>query len=618
MKKPLVIEDLIEGEGDQLSQDLFDGLGELRAGHDEFLRGVKQRIGEEAETSEPMESDESKPQAILKLPVFVQRAAAFFPPILLPQGMIKIGLPVGGKLSTKLLPGVLLLPAISAAMVLLTLALGLRAVLGGEKLGQRQNEVAARDDSKAWWRRYWLPSLVMMIGVVWMLFHAPADALTLLVSFSTLVFLGVYASLTRAGLASRQEVAKRAAVAMYWLMAISLQLSVPDTFGGHGLIGAWLVPLVLVFGGVVCWRLGKLGRRGRDPVAGRSRAVMVVCFVAVVLALHFGPTGKSPTSPEDVNQWLSSLDDTSQINQVELIASNMEAAGELSFDPKALRSAAKRRLDEEIPGRSFNLLYAAALMELGCFEEEHYRALVNPEAIERYTRSAVPMANNARHLLPVLMAELHLGSVSMEQREAIASRVIAAVDPDHKYAHAEDVFCAVRVLDVLGLSDRATELQPAADAILRATWVLEDDEEEGAFASFSIGLERDETGLARADRLTFVWGHATAESIWIMNRLGVPQWMSARDLGVLDAYLERTSRYYGFSGIDAYDAEPAAAQALMHALPEWKAAQAELEPTILGTFYDLRALLAAVLLAAFSIILTWMAPEEGEEVVPLG
>ena len=89
MKKPLIIEDLIEGEGDQLSQDLFDGLGELRADHDEFLRGVKQRIGEEAETSEPVESEEHKPQAILKLPVFVQRAAAFFPPILLPQGMIK-------------------------------------------------------------------------------------------------------------------------------------------------------------------------------------------------------------------------------------------------------------------------------------------------------------------------------------------------------------------------------------------------------------------------------------------------------------------------------------------------------------------------------------------------
>jgi hypothetical protein len=192
------------------------------------------------------------------------------------------------------------------------------------------------------------------------------------------------------------------------------------------------------------------------------------------------------------------------------------------------------------------------------------------------------------------------------------------VDPDHKYAHAEDVFYAVRVLDVLGFPDRARELQSAADEILRATWVLEDDEEEGAFAPFSIGLERDETGLARADRLTFVWGDSTAQSVWIMNRLGVPQWMSAKDLGVLDAYLERTSRYYGFSGIDKYDAEPAAAQALMHTFPEWKAAQAELAPTIFGTFYDLRALLAAVLLVAFTITLTWMAPEEGEEVVPLG
>ncbi len=618
MKKPLVIEDLIEGESDQLSQDLFDGLGDLRADHDEFLRGVKQRIGEEPETSEPLAAEESKPQAILKLPMFVQRAAAFFPPVLLPHGMIKIGFPVGSKVSAKILPGVMLFPALSIAMVLLTFALGLRAVMGGKKLGQRQNEVAARDDSKAWWRRYWLPSLVMMIGIVWMLFHAPNDALTLLVCFSTLVFLGVYASLARAGLASRQEVAKRATAAMYWLTGISLQLSVPDTFAGRDLSGAWLVPLVLLFGGRVCRQLGNLGRRGKGSVAGRSWIVMDVCFTALVLAIHFGPVGKMPTSLEDVNQWLSSLDDTSQINQVQLVVSNMETAGELSFDSKTMKAAAKQRLDKEILDGSFNFLYAAALMELGCFEEEHYGALANPEAIGRYTRSATPMAANAEHLLPVLMAELHLGSISMEQREAIAGRVIAAVDPGYKYANSKDLFYAVRVLDVLGLSDRATELQSASDEILRATWVLENNEEESAFATYSTSLVYDETGLARADRLTFVWGHSTAQSIWIMNRLGVPQWMSARDLTVLDAFLARTSRHYGMMGINEFDAEPAAAQALLHTLPEWKAARAELVPTILGTFYDLRALLAAVLLAAFSIILTWMAPEEGEEAVSPG
>jgi|GEM_PF-4585561 hypothetical protein len=618
MKKPLVIEDLIEGEGDQLSQDLFDGLGELRADHDEFLREVKQRIGEEAETSEPVESEESKPQAILKLPVFVQRAAAFFPPVLLPQGMIKIGFPVGSKVSAKILPGVMLFPALSAAMVLLTFALGLRAVLGGKKLGQRQNEVAARDDSKAWWRRYWLPSLVMMIGVVWMLFHAPNDALTLLVSFSTLVFLGVYASLARAGLASRQEVAKRATAAMYWLTGTSLQLSVPDTFAGRDLTGAWLVPLVLLFGGTVCRQLGNLGRRGKGSVAGRSWIGMDAFFAALVLALHFGPIGKIPTSLEDVNQWLSSLDDTSQINQVQLVVSNMETASELSFDSQTLKAAAKQRLDNEILGGSFNHLYAAALMELGCFEEEHYRAVANPEKIGRYTRSEAPTSSRAEHLLPAIMAELHLGSISTEQREAIAGRVIAAVAPGYKYANSKDLFYAVRVLDVLGFSDRATELKSASDEILRATWVLEDDEQEGAFATYSASLEYDETGLARADRLTFVWGHATAQSIWIMNRLGVPRWMSARDLGVLDAYLARTSRHYGISGLNEYDAEPAAAQALLHTLPEWKAARAELVSTILGTFYDLRALLAAVLLAAFSTILTWMAPQKGEEAVSPG
>jgi hypothetical protein len=49
--------------------------------------------------------------------------------------------------------------------------------------------------------------------------------------------------------------------------------------------------------------------------------------------------------------------------------------------------------------------------------------------------------------------------------------------------------------------------------------------------------------------------------------------------------------------------EAASARALLHTLPGWKAAEPKLSN-------DLRVLIASVLMAAFSVILTWRAPKE--------
>jgi hypothetical protein len=49
--------------------------------------------------------------------------------------------------------------------------------------------------------------------------------------------------------------------------------------------------------------------------------------------------------------------------------------------------------------------------------------------------------------------------------------------------------------------------------------------------------------------------------------------------------------------------EAASARALLHTLPGWKAAEPKLSN-------DLRVLIASVLMAAFSVILTWRASQE--------
>jgi len=624
MKDTLHIDDKFEGEQDELTDELFEALEDLRPEKDAFRKGVQERI--DAAASEGFSGSNGKVHSMSEVPSFARRAAAFFPPVLLPKSIAKLGLgaPVASKVGAKLVPGVVLFPAISILMICFTLLLGLRMVFARPSGPQRQDQSEARADTSAWWRRFWIPVLLVMGASIWLMFEVPGDAFTLLITISTVAFLGVYASLSRAGLATRREVGTRAGAAMFWLVGISMQLAASPRSFGHSLWGGWLVPLVLVIGGSLCLYLGKAGgdRKGFGllPVASalggvtlgpRRYLLMGGLAICAIVGLQFIPLGTKEATPEDVRSWLSTYEDGSRVGDLDQTVTNFLAAAEAPFDLQTLGRVARERLDRELAQGNFNTLYGSAFARLGFLEDQDYRHFVDQRVIDKML-SSTRTFRIGEHVVPAILAHLRFDSFTLEERNLIADKAMATLDPANQYANAEHVQWIVHLFDTLDLSERLDELAPALDEVLQATWCRTVNGEEAAFSTYRDTIERDESGGSLETRLTFVWGHATSTSVWLMSRFGFPEWMSASDLGALDAYLSDKSHYYPRSGISPYDAETASARALLHTTKAWAEVQAEVERSrsLPYNLFRLRAVIAAVLLAAFSVLLTWRAPEE--------
>ena len=624
MKDTLHIKDKFEGEQDELGHKLFEAFEDLRPEAGEFRKGVQDRI--DAASLEGSSGSAGKMHSLRNVPSFARRAAAFFPPVLLPKSIAKfgVGAPVATKMGAKLIPGVVLFPAISILMICFTLIIGLRMVFTRPSGPQRQDEREARADTSAWWRRFWIPVLLMVGALIWLMFEVPGDAFTLLITISTVAFLGVYASLSRAGLATRREVGTRAGAAMFWLVGLSIQLATPQRSIGISIWGGWLVPLVLVIGGSLCLYLGKAGggRKGIGvlPVAGalgdlilgpRRYLLMGGLAWCAIVGFQFIPLSQQEATPEAVRAWLSTYEDGSRVEDLDQTVTNFLAAAEAPFDLRALGRAGRERLDREFESGIFNSLYASAFARLGFLEDEDYRHFVDQRVIDKLL-SPTRMSRNGEHLMPEILAHLRFDSFTPEERNLIADKAIATLDPTNQYANAEHLQWIVHLLDALELSGRLDELAPALDEVLQATWCRTVNGEEAAFSSYRDNIERDENGGSSETRLTFIWGHATSISVWLMSRFGFPEWMSASDLGALDAYLSDKSHYYPGSGISPFEAETASARTLLHTTKAWAEAQAEVERgrSLPHTLFRLRAVIAAVLLAAFSVFLTWRAPEE--------
>jgi hypothetical protein len=622
MKDTLHIEDELEGERGELTDELFEALGELRPDADEFRQGVQERID-----AAGLSGSAGRVHSMASVPSFARRAAAFLPPVLLPKSIAKLGLgtPVASKLGAKWVPGVVLFPAISILMICFTLLLGLRLVLTQSSGPQRQDEREARAETGAWWRRFGIPVLLLLGASVWLMFEVPGDAFTLLITISTVAFLGVYASLSRAGLATRREVGARAGAAMFWLVGLSMSLATSSRGIGISLWGGWLVPLVLVIGGSLCLYLGEPEGKKRKglgllPVAAalggimlgpRRFLVMGGLAVCAIVGFQFIPQGKTEATPEDVRAWLATYADGSRVQYLDQTVTNFLAAAEAPLDLESLGRAARERLDRELELGTFNDLYMSAFASLGFLEDQDYERFVDQRDIDKLLSSA-RIRGGGEHVVPAILAHLRFESFTPEERNLIADKAIATLDPANQYANIDEVQWIVRLLDSLDLSDRLHELAPAVDEVLQATWCRTVNGEAAAFSTYRGNIERDEDGEPTETRLTSVWGPATSTSVWLMSRLGFPEWMSASDIGALDAYLSDTAHYYVTGEIRFDHAEAVSARLLLHTTKAWAETQAELESdrSLPHDLFRLRAVIAAVLLAAFSVILTWHAPKE--------
>jgi hypothetical protein len=613
MKKQLQLDDAFDGEAAELSDELYEALGELRPDPKGFREGVQDRIdAAEANAS-------AVPSA--KLNAFARRAAAFFPPVLLGKGAAKfgVGAPVAAKMGTKFLPGLLVFPVVSIIMVCFTLLIGLKTIFTRADGQQRQDRDEANIDTKLWWGRFWLPFALMTVLSFILMFKVPGDAFALLITISTLSFLGVYASLVRAGLATRREVGMRASIAMIWLMGLSLQMANPLQRLDDSIAYGWLVPLFLIIGSTCCAILGKpeakpnqKGYRWRTPLLLLGGSVLV----AMVLVLS-QTGGKKEATYDDVRAWIASYeageddeDRCYEVPRVERVVTNFYAAGEPPFDLEVLGRAAREGLKSSLKTKSFNTLCAASFARLGFLDDADYENFIDEDEVEAMLSSRRMISGE--HHLPALLAHLHFGPLSYQERHLIADKAIATLDPTRKLANAKDVLWIIHYLDALDLSERVQELKQPAHEILERTWCRVVSGKEACFTPYPTSAKRDEDGAITETRASSVWGGATSRAVYLMKRLGVPEFLRASDLAALDAYLLGESYQFEWSEIRRDQAEAVSARTLLHTLPEWESAGTEpaLDEYSVQRILEFRVVIAAALLVIFSLLLTLRAPRE--------
>lgn len=437
-----------------------------------------------------------------------------------------------------------------------------------------------------------------------MLFRAPTEALTLLFTVSTLAFLGIFASLVRAGLAMRREVGRLASASLFWLLGIAFQLSLRERAGDVTAPEVWIVPGVLLAGGTLCFGLAE-----RHAPRSRRRwlvvAAMIRGFLLLLVSDRFDALGMAEATVPELQAWLQAHDDTSQVDELAMLVANLEAAGVEVPDLASLRAGARARLDSELAIGTFNGFYVPAMSALGLLADADYARLRDEP---RFARLIAPTANfvNFHAALGPVAVETHFQPLSADARERLVERVLAQLDPNGKYANNEELRTIVWLFERVGADERSSELQPVVETVLRATWSPTLDGRQAAFAPYRGSIERDDDGHSTEPRLTFVWGHSTATAVWLMARFGVPDFV---DLGALDAYLHEQSFYWKSLGVSPYVGEAVATRALLHELPGWHANARERAPTWFDQLIGVRVLAGALLLVGFAVLLTIRAPE---------
>lgn len=205
---------------DDLGGAIAAALAPLAPEPEEFAAGVRERVarGEAA--------GDAKASGPLRFSSWLRSAAAFLPPFLLPRELAEAGLVAGGlalkKSAWKLVPGVVAFPAIALVTVVATFFFS--AQRSGARGEQTTHANEAQREVMDWWRRHWIATFASLAGLLYLGWRAPIEAVTLFVALSMLALVGVYGSLARAGLATREEVGKRAGQFQMMLLAWGFQL----------------------------------------------------------------------------------------------------------------------------------------------------------------------------------------------------------------------------------------------------------------------------------------------------------------------------------------------------------------------------------------------------------
>jgi len=600
---------------DALGQRLSSALGELRVDPKDFAAGVRERIG--AAPEKELKLGETRPLEATQTPApswstRVQRAAAFLPPLLLPKAVAKGAGLAGGlaakQSSWKFLPGLLAFPALVLLMFATSFWIFLRqSVASG---GQMSDEQEAKIETKAWWRRHFVPVLLCVLLFGYGFKFYPVEAILLLFGVSMFSLAGIFSTLAKAGLATRAEIARRSVSSLYlsvWI-GISFLEELPVLMQGQEL--TYGVPLSLVAGALLCGAIGEDWSSSK----GRRLGLTAILWGLVIGALMMGIRGVPRSTQVRSDQAREFLEggfvnaDSFEDQWLELMAarSHLLASQTAAPEMRTYRAELTRYLGRVAPnGSDGTSPYGLSDLALqGFLSPEELEGFGNPYVAARiFDEQAVSQANLRTSLNGVAMVPLD--GISPDQRRLACERLLDLAPEPGVYGSLEIILRLDDTFRHLGVDPRTLGMQERAREVLRRHWTGAPAAYVACFSSTAKSVERDAEGRAVENRVSSIWLDTSAAALHLLARYGFPEEL---DIAALQRYL-RTQASPRWLDFDVRNALAAAALAHLESLPEW---QTELERRAqrswLEVFLHHRLFLGGLALALFFVLVTLRAP----------
>ncbi len=577
-----------EAQADEFAAAIRGALAPLRPDADEFAQGVRERI--ERENEKPAEST-----GWLR---FGRKVAVFVPVWLLPKSLTKmialVAAPAAKKSAWYYFPGVLALPLITllAALASFVFALKRSSVT---RDGEPDVELTVGYDLLI--RKYIFHFFLVIFGLGYVAIYSPVDAFVLALVVSTLWLVGVARVHASSAQRSRQDVGVQMATflgVLSLLVAVSGQLMTR----GAGEFGHRWAVLLLFVGGALCAVIAEPSQRQRVGLLPILINLFTFAFIGHVFDV--------PTDRQDVvsfveteaDEWLSTSYRRDEFMNV-LRHIGRDGGSEPDLTPLKQALPPELRSFDDVDGVPVLVRNLAAL---GYLEGRDYAdldirmvtALLEDETTFSWSDSTREAARRLREQ-----------DISEEDRGQLAQAMCAEGLLEENNRSLRGYVGALRVLERLGATTPNEELEASVRAEITSVWTGYRGARLAGFAHEREDLERDANGkpIESGRRLRSLG--PSHDAVQLMLRFGVP---TGVDLVSLHRYLHAETIHGPFSGADLSNALAFVALSSLKQLPEWQPIAAE-RATLTSILVRYRAVVAALLLVAFSIIVTLRAPK---------
>ncbi len=576
---------------DALGQAIGDAMAPERRGEKDFREGVGERL----------DADVERPFHVSAL---ARNAAAFLPPVLLPKGLVKGGAIVGGvavkKVGWKLIPGVIAFPAVVMIMLVVTFAMGLRRTVTSGPQGLERRD--AKDEIRAWWRRFLIPICLSIVALIWFGQKAPVQAIMLLGVLSMAALVGIFGALSRAGLVSRRQVGYRLGSFLFGLVIYSFILSTSRDVQYIGERWVWGVPASFAIAATLCTVLG-----ARDDAGGREmrRAWItgVVGFGLTVGLLFIGTRSEQPVTREQALEYVEGgfrerSDFKYEVQDLASTARHLALDGGTAPILHVFQEELWSWIDRE-PHFGKNLVFAMGVEHLGLLRPKDYEAL--ERSIHQSPQSPLPRYFRRSKQAIRIFTEIRGEPLTEADRDRLMGEVYGNVRGAGDVGALEDVYYRIRILDRIGRSDAVGSLRSHVEAVLLETWAPDDRGWQACFLPGATSKVLDWYWPYPLDYL-HGWPRSTDHALSLMARFGVPEGI---DLRLLHSYLDAQSRFHGLSPVFGQYSRAAAMRSRLESLPEWSQ-YAGLHSAF--NVLDFRLFIAGLLLSTFCVFVTLRAP----------